>query len=359
MKERLDRRLLGIPVAVMHTLVSRVAEVDEFRGWWSGFQLPGTALLTGLESRSITASARAATWIQGTSVTTPESRLVWRGGAGGSEEGSGSPRATGYAEVLRHLFDNHHNIKLDDSLIRDFHLRLLRYAARDEKERGRYRSGSGRAPSGHERSSLEAVALRPSPPDRIPEEVAALIAWSRASLAARRFHPLFVIAGFVLEFLSIRPFAHGNGRLSRILTQLLLLQSGYDYVRYVSLDSVIADRWTEHYLALRRSQANRNRPEPDISAWVSEFVDTVHAQALELRQTVRRRPDERLLSRNHVAVLELLERRGEVTNRLVCRELAIPRETAKQALNRLVALGVLRRAGAGRAVRYQLLLSGE
>ncbi len=72
------------------------------------------------------------------------------------------------------------------------------------------------------------------------------------------------------------------------------------------------------------------------------------------------RADERLLSRNQLGVLSLLERHGEVTNRLICNELGLPRETVKQVLNRLVALNLVRRAGAGRAVRYTLLLhSGE
>jgi Fic family protein len=359
MSARLDGRLLSIPVAILHNMVGRISEIDEFKGWWEGFELPGASILSRLEVRSITASTRAATWPQKMGVTKADARPAWRNGVEGQEESLTSPPATGYAKLLRAVFDDYRKMQFGEALIRDFHARLLSPPTRDDRERGKYRTGLGRAVAHHGRSNLEAVALRPSPPDRIPDEMAALTKWTTERLAARRFHPLLVIPGFVLEFLSIRPFTHGNGRLSHVLTELLLLQSGYSYIPYASLGRVIANRWTEHYLALRQSQANRNLPEPDISTWLFAFLDALRAHAAELRKSVKERPDERILSQNHLRVLKLLERHGEVTNRLLCAELDIPRETAKQVLNRLVALNMIRRAGAGRAVRYSLLFPGE
>jgi Fic family protein len=359
MSVRLDGRLLGIPVEVLHGMVGRMSEIDEFKGWWEGFELPGASILSRLEVRSITDSARAATWTQRGGMTKVEARPVWRSGVEGREESLTSPRATGYAKLLRAVFEEYRKMQFGEPQILDFHARLLSPPNREDRERGKYRTGLGRAVAHHGRSNLEAVALRPSPPDRVPDEMAALTKWTTERLANRRFHPLLVIPGFVLEFLSIRPFTHGNGRLSQVVTQLLLLQSGYSYLPYSSLDRVIANRWTDYYLALRQSQANRNLPEPDISAWLFAFLDALRVHATELRNSVRERADERLLSQNHLRVLSLLERHGEVTNRLLCAELDIPRETAKQVLNRLVALNVIQRAGAGRAVRYSLLVPGN
>jgi Fic family protein len=359
MTARLDGRLLSIPVEVLHRMVGRISEIEEFKGWWDGFELPGASILSRLEVRSITDSTRAARGTQRMGVDKADAKPAWRSRVEGQDESLTSPQATGYAKLLRAVFDEHRKMQFGEPLIRDFHARLLSPPLRDDRERGRYRTGLGRAVAHQGRSSLEAVALRPSPPDRVPDEMAALSKWTTDNLATRRFHPLLVIPGFVLEFLSIRAFTDGNGRLSHVLTQLLLLQAGYSYIPYASLDRVIANRWTDYYLALRQSQANRNLPEPDISAWLFAFLDALRAHATELRKSVRERADERLLSQNHLRVLKLLERHGEVTNRLLCAELSIPRETAKQVLNRLVALNVVRRAGAGRAVRYSLLVPGE
>jgi Fic family protein len=69
-------------------------------------------------------------------------------------------------------------------------------------------------------------------------QTAALIAWTTKALSDQAVHPLIIIAVFIVSFLAIHPFQDGNGRLSRILTTLLLLRSGYAYVPYSSLESV-------------------------------------------------------------------------------------------------------------------------
>jgi Fic family protein len=261
-------------------------------------------------------------------------------------------RQAGYEELLRAVFDGHGEVQFGEGLILQFHARLLKYSAADQQHRGKYKA----APEPlmpYPRRRTESPALRPAAPDLVPGEMRAAIEWTAARLAAAEFHPLLVIASFILEFLAIRPFADGNGRLSRILTNFLLLRCGYAYVPYVSLESVIAQRWAEYYLALRHSQANRNLPRPDISPWLCAFLDAMRVQIDELKALIEGWPDSSRLSENQRRVLELLEREEDITNRLVCRELGIPKDTAKQVLNRLLALNLVGRAGAGRAVRYR------
>ncbi|MGE5189008.1 MAG: Fic family protein [Gemmatimonadota bacterium] len=333
MQDRLDARLKELPAAAVHGIIARIAEIDEFKGWWGGRDLPAPAILARLKKRAIAASADLA-----------------------SHVGRGVPpdpsRAAGYAEVLRAVFDGHADMALGEELVLRLHGRLLRYSARDQGTRGTYKTVPNRATAIPHRG-IEAVALRPTDPLLTPQEMRAATGWAVSRLASRAFHPLLVNAGFILEFLAIRPFADGNGRLSRILTTLLLLKSGYAFVPYASLEKAIADRRTEYYLALRRSQANRNLPRPDISPWLAAFLDAVRAQARGLKEAVSGRPAESLLSENQLAVLDLLQRNREVTNRLVCRELGIPRDTAKQVLARLTGLNLIQRAGAGRAARYR------
>jgi Fic family protein len=64
--------------------------------------------------------------------------------------------------------------------------------------------------------------------------MAALIAWTAKALNDEAVHPLIIIAVFIVSFLANHPFQDGNGRLSRVLTNLLLLRSGYAYVPYSS-----------------------------------------------------------------------------------------------------------------------------
>jgi Fic family protein len=232
------------------------------------------------------------------------------------------------------------------------HGRVFRNAASAGQPAGRYKTSA--APAGIERRWVtEPVALRPPGPLLVPAQMEALTAWLSSRISGTEFHPLLVAAAYLLEFLAIRPFAAGNGRVSRLLTNLLLLRCGHAYIPYGSLEGAIAARWEEYYLALRRSQATRNLPRPDISPWLVAFLDALESQQRMAGEAVRRLPREGRLSGNQLAVLAIAARDGEVTNRRAAAELTLPRETAKQTLNQLVALGALRRLGAGRATRYR------
>ncbi|OWZ24993.1 Fic family protein [Wolbachia endosymbiont of Wuchereria bancrofti] len=78
--------------------------------------------------------------------------------------------------------------------------------------------------------------------------------WTSQQLEAKPLQPLLITIIFIVTFLAIHPFQDGNGRLSCILTTLLLLKLGYDYVPYSSLESIIESNKESYYLALRRTQ---------------------------------------------------------------------------------------------------------
>jgi len=230
---------------------------------------------------------------------------------------------------------------------------MFRHLPEERSRAGRYKS-SGLRGRGDREFLSEPVALRSPGPLLIPAQMETLSGWLPSRLEEGTFHPLLVVAGYLLEFLAIRPFADGNGRVSRLLTNLLLLRCGHAYLPYGSLDAAIHARREEYYLALRRSQASRNLPRPDISPWLFEFLDALgETQRREATHVIARLPGEVTLSANQAAVMDLAVEEGEVTNRRAAAVLGLPRETAKQTLNRLVCLGALRRFGAGRATRYR------
>jgi len=351
LERSLDARLLLLPPGSFHRLVTKMSLIDEFKGWWSGRSLPQTAMLERTKERVVEVSARASTQLDGRRPARPQAGRLTRAGTRVAPGEPDAARVAGYADVLRITFDAHREIAFGEALILRFHDMLLKYSSRDKGHRGNYKTAFEDVTRYPERV-MEPAALRPTIPHLAAEQMKVLAAWAASRLASAEFHPLLVIAGFVLELLAIRPFADGNGRLSRILTNLLLLQCGYSYVTYASLEKVIADQRTEYYLALRTSQASRNLPSPDITSWLNAFLDALRAQIGDLRAAVDRRPAEGLLSKNQLDALLLLERNGEVTNRFLCIELDIPRDTAKQVLNRLLSLGLVQRIGAGRAIRY-------
>lgn len=325
--------------------------IDTCKGWWQARDVTGLADLRRVPTRVAEISAAASLRIGGMNRPHAEAR-PWPPGGREAPSRADAAHVSGYAELLRTVHEGYREMQFGEDLILQFHARLLKYSSTDHSHRGKYKTVSDTAQS-YLRRKTDGPALRSADPGLTPRAMAAATAWARARLDPGEFHPLLVIAGFVLELLAIRPFVNGNGRVSRMLTNLLLLQSGYTFVPYASLEHVIADRWAEYYIALRRSQADAHLPHPDISPWLHAFLEVIRIQAGEVRGLLEARPDSALLSENQLAVLRLLEREGEVTNRLVCAELGMPRDTAKQVLQRLAALDFVRRVGAGRAVRYR------
>ncbi|MGE5247614.1 MAG: Fic family protein, partial [Verrucomicrobiota bacterium] len=332
LQERFDDRLRHLPAAALHGLVARIAQVEAFRGWWDGTPKPPGAVLERRLAAVAAESAAESTRLAGIAPSAADS---------------------GYAETLRAVFEGRGAIAPDEPRILGLHAGIFRRDTRGRARAGRYKTASASG-STDRRWMMEPVALRAPGPLLIPAQMEALSAWYASRSRAGEFHPVVVAAAYLLEFLAIRPFADGNGRLGRLLTNLLLLRCGHAYIPYGSLEKAIARNWAEYYLALRRSQASRNLPRPDISPWLFAFLDALLVQQRMVRDALFGLPEEGRLSGNQAAVLKIAARRGEVTNRAVAEELGLPRETAKQTLNRLTALGALRRLGAGRATRYRL-----
>jgi len=332
LRDRFDDRLREIPAGALHGLLLRLSAIESFRGRWEGAPKPGGPALRRIRESVATRSAAASCRIAG----------EVRPGA-----------VSGYADALRAVFHDPASMPPTEDLLLALHAALFRHLPEERTRAGRYKS-AGLRERGDRDFLSEPVALRSPGPLLIPTQMETLSGWLPSRLEGGTFHPLFVVAGYLLEFLAIRPFADGNGRVGRLLTNLLLLRCGHAYLAYGSLDATIHARREEYYLALRRSQASRNLPRPDISPWLFAFLDALEeTQRREAKEIIARSPARETLSANQAAVIELAAKEGEVTNRRVAATLGLPRETAKQTLNRLVSLGALRRFGSGRATRYR------
>lgn len=348
---RFDTRLLALPAETLHEFLLRISRIDRFRGWWDGRSRLPPSLLKRLRKRVEESSAGVTlSMIAGPGAGPPVGRTP--GSPPRKRRNEPSPREAGYAALLREVFDGYRGMTFGEERIRRFHADLFRYSPGDRAHRGNYRPLSG-GPADRPGPRPDSPALRPPDPALAAAEMASLAGWTARNLESGPYHPLLVLPSFLLEFLAIRPFAAGNGRTSRILANYLLLRCGYSYVPYRSLDKILEARRIEYLLALRRSQAFRNLPRPDISSFLRVFLQALEAQADGLREIASGIPEPDRLSANQQAVLELLDRHGEVTNRDIRRELGIPRDTVKQVLGRLLELSRIRRNGAGRATRYR------
>ena len=186
-----------------------------------------------------------------------------------------------------------------------------------------------------------------------PKEMSELVDWTKSALKQEEYHPLLVIANFLVEFLNIHPFEDGNGRLSRILTNLLLLKFGYAYVPYVSQEKLIEDNKPEYYLALRKSQKTLRTKQADISPWINFFLDILLKQSQMAIQLLTQTNIETILSPQQLLAWNYIKEVEETNPKEISVKMGIPRPTVNQVINKLLELKMIERIGQGSATRYR------
>ncbi|MEM7399534.1 MAG: Fic family protein [Pseudomonadota bacterium] len=334
-------------------MLKLIAEIDEFKGAWQAIGRIAPERLSSLRQVATIESIGSSTRIEGAKLSDREvekllSNLDITAFTSRDEE-----EIAGYSHVMETVIANASAIDLTENHLFQLHRDLLRYSVKDERHRGAYKTLSNNVEAfGPDGNSLGVVFATASPFDT-PRLMQELLAWAQASLDQERHHPLLIIAIFVVVFLEIHPFRDGNGRLSRILTTLLLLRSGYAYVPYSSLESVVEQTKEAYYLALRQTQGTIRSDAPDWQPWVIYFLKALQMQKQRL---VRKIDQERLILGNlpelSVKILELVRDRGRITVAEAAMLTETSRNTVKDHLKALTNAGHLERHGSGRGTWY-------
>jgi Fic family protein len=199
------------------------------------------------------------------------------------------------------------------------------------------------------------IIFETATPFETPLQMQELVEWTNQSMLDRFLHPLVVVAVFVVRFLAIHPFQDGNGRLSRILTTLLLLKAGYVYVPYSSLESVVEANKEGYYLALRRTQATLKSDAPEWGHWLLFFLRSMKKQKDNLLKKVEReRHFLQALPQLSVDILELARENGRITTGEILLATQANRATIRKRLEELVRSKLLQQHGQGKGTWYSL-----
>lgn len=187
------------------------------------------------------------------------------------------------------------------------------------------------------------------------KEMTELVESTQQALSSNQHHSLLVISNFIVQFLQVHPFQGGNGRLFRILSNLLLLQAGYEYMPYISHEKIIEDNKPDYYLALRNSQKTFKTKNPSIVSWLEFFLDIVLQQSKLAIDLLSMENIEKLLSPTQLKIWDYLQEFQKATPLELSEKLNIPRPTINQVVDKLLDLKKIERLGQGRAVRYKLI----
>jgi Fic family protein len=342
-------------IHVTQELLALLSEIDEFKGAWRALGKIAPERLNALRRVATIESIGSSTRIEGSKLTDREvERLL-----GNLEIRRFSTRdeqeAAGYADVMETVFQSWPDIPITENHIKQIHRDLLRYSDKDERHRGEYKTLRNDVGAFDAEGTMIGIVFETATPFDTPQQMTDLVAWLNRARNLGRPHPLLIVAAFIVVFLAIHPFQDGNGRLSRVLTTLLMLQAGYVYMPYSSLESVIENSKEAYYLGLRQTQTTIRTDAPDWQPWLLFFMRALQQQKRRLEVKIEREKNAlAALSELSVKILDYVRDQGRVTTRDMVREFGASPNTLKVTFTSLVGKGLLARHGAGRATWYGL-----
>jgi len=342
-------------IQITREILALIARIDEFKGAWRALGTLAPNRLSALRRVATIESIGSSTRIEGSKLSDREverllSNLQVTSFATRDEE-----EVAGYAELMDLVFSSWQDTPVTENHIKQLHQILLRHSEKDTWHRGHYKTNSNSVAAFDENGAQIGIVFQTATPFDTPRLMTELATWLQEEREARRLHPLLLIALCIVVFLEIHPFQDGNGRLSRVLTTLLLLQAGYAYVPYSSLESVIEQNKEAYYLALRHTQGTIRTGAPNWQPWLEFFLRSLAEQVRRLEKKVER---EKLVLKSlpglPLQIVEFAREHGRVTMGEAIRLTGASRNTLKQHFRNLVERGYLNQHGSGRGVWYEL-----
>lgn len=343
-----------VPV-ISPEMLRLVAELDEFRAQWKAFKAMTPERLTALRHTATIESIGSSTRIEGSKLTDKQVAELLRNLSSTSFQSRDEQEVAGYAEVMDLIFDSWEQLSPTENHILQLHRNLLSYAAKDESHRGIYKKLPNHVSAFDADGKELGVVFETCSPFETPMAMERLCRWLAQAEADKELHPLLITGIFTVWFLAIHPFLDGNGRLSRVLTTLLLLRAGYHHVPYASLESVIEQNKDTYYLALRQTQTTFGSASPDWTPWLTFFLRCLVRQKNNLLGKMQAAQVQmENLTPLAAQLMELVDQRGRLTVAEAATVLGegTSRNTIKASLQSLVKRGWLVLSGKGRGAFY-------
>jgi Fic family protein len=335
--------------------LSLVAGIDEFKGAWRALGTLAPDRLSALLRVATIESIGSSTRIEGSKLSDRAVERLLSNLQIQKFISRDEQEVAGYAKVMEMVFTSWQDITLTENHIKQLHRDMLIHSEKDAWHRGKYKTSTNSVVAFDESGKQLGVVFETATPFDTPRLMTELVTWFNEQRAAGQLHPLLLIGVWAVVFLEIHPFQDGNGRLSRVLTTLLLLQSGYAYVPYSSLESVIEQSKEAYYLALRQTQGTIRSKAPNWQPWLRFFLRALAEQVKRLNRKLER---EKLvlaaLPALSLQIVEFAREHGRVTMADAIRLTGGSRNTLKQHFRALVGRGQLVVHGGGRGVWYEI-----
>ncbi|MGL4597337.1 MAG: Fic family protein [Bacteroidia bacterium] len=336
---------LDLDFALLHQL----SLIDRFSGEWANIERKeGLQSLKHLKSIATVQSVGASTRIEGSKMTNAEiNTLIFENLKIDKLEARDQQEVVGYFQTLDLLCESYQDIRIAIGDVKNLHSILLKHSQKDQWHKGTYKQQSNSVDAHYPDGTKVTLFQTTAPGIETEQEMLALYTWYADELIAP---PIIKVAVFVYEFLSIHPFQDGNGRLSRLLTTLLLLKNGYSWIQYVSFEHEIEARKNEYYKVLMDCQ--QNRPGENINAWLVFFLNCLSNIQTKLMQKLEVQKAENKMSPREKIIFLYIDNNPGAKSSDIASHLNIPLPSVKRMLAEMTRANFLAKYGSGAGTNY-------
>lgn len=333
---------------------TKITQIEELKGRWIEGARLSPQVLGRLKKSVLVTSTGASTRIEGAKLSDEQVEQLMKGIVVQKFSDRDKQEVKGYYELLRNVFDSYKHIRFSENSIKHFHKELLKHVEKDKLHRGEYKKKENKVQMVDKEGRALGILFDTTPAYLTVKEMQEICEITQVALKNNEQHPLLVVGNFIVEFLMIHPFQDGNGRLSRILTNLLLLQQGYAFMPYVSHEKLIEDVKSEYYLALRKTQKTLRTKKANLIPWLDFFLSIILKQSKQAIELLSEENIDNLLSPKQLKVWYYLQTVEEATPREITKATEVARPTVNQIVDKLMKLKKIERIGLGRATRYKV-----
>lgn len=330
-------------------LVGLISQIDRFDAAWGSIEKREGQSLKQLKSIATVRSVGASTRIEGSKISDGEVEVLLKEIDITKLSDRDSQEVIGYFETLDIISESFEGIEVTENSIKNLHNILLKYSKKDEWHKGDYKKLPNAVEAKFPDGTRQLIFQTTEPGFATQDTMRDLVKWYSHD---HETHPLIKCALFVYDFVSIHPFQDGNGRLSRLISTLLLLKHGYKWIKYVSFEHEIENRKSEYYRVLRSCQAQR--PNENVNEWLSFFLDALKNIQNQLMFKLEQSGIETRLSPKEKSIITFIANNPGCKSGDIAKKLGIPSPTIKRILPDLLSKNLIEKHGSGPGTNYSM-----
>ena len=342
-------RVYDFTIDINWNLINLISDIDRFYSEWTSIERKEGQSLKQLKSIATVRSVGASTRIEGSKMTDEEIDVLLKQIDITKLTDRDSQEVVGYFETMDTISESFENIDITENSIKNLHNILMKYSEKDSWHKGNYKIHNNAVEATFPDGNKQIIFQTTEPGFATDDAMRNLVNWYNEE---KEVHPLITTAAFTYEFLSIHPFQDGNGRLSRLISSMLLLKTGYNWIQYVSFEHEIENRKAEYYKTLRSCQSQR--PKENITDWIVFFLESLKNIQSQLMNKLEQSGIETTLSPKEKSIISIISNYPGIQSGKISEKLSIPNPTVKRILLKLIDKGIIEKFGNGRNTNYSI-----